>query len=69
MLHEQFTWFLDCCILSLCWYASLFDDSAGSECIEPTGVGYKYKQYVATGKKNKFLSLTKSYWFVIEINL
>jgi hypothetical protein len=27
---ELTTWFLDCCILSLCWCASLFDDKAGS---------------------------------------
>jgi hypothetical protein len=31
---------LDCCILSLCWCASLFDDKAGSCWTAPTGVGY-----------------------------
>lgn len=39
-LKGQQTWFLDCCILSLCWCASLFDDRAGSCWTAPTGVGY-----------------------------
>lgn len=41
IIVQQHTWFLDCCILSLCGCASLLEDTAGSEWIEPTGVGYE----------------------------